>query len=52
MMLANQTIDTLNIKKLERVHSLAGILLDLLVGQPDAQVLVEIIMETSILPEA
>ena len=48
-MLANQTIDTLAIK-LERVHTLADILLDLLVGYPKAQVLVEIIMETSLLP--
>ena len=50
-MLANQTTDTLAIKKLKRVHALADILLDLLVGNPEAQELVEIIMETSLLPD-
>ena len=38
--------------KLERIHVLSDILLDLLVGNPQAQVLAEIIMETSSLPEA
>ena len=51
-MLANQTSDTFNIKKLARVHALAGILLDLVVGNPEAQLLAELIMETSLLPEA
>ena len=45
----DQIIDVLSIK-LERVHVLADILLPLLVGQPQAQVIAEIIMETSILP--
>ena len=51
MMLANQTIDTLAIK-LERVHVLADILVSLLTDNTQAQILAEIIMETSILPEA
>ena len=51
-MLTSQPADTLAIRKMERVHVLAGILLDLLVGNPEAQELVEIIMETSLLPEA
>ena len=38
--------------KLERVNVLADLLLELLVGNPRAQVLVEIIMETSTLPES
>jgi hypothetical protein len=49
MMLANQTIDTLAIK-LERVHVLADILVSLLADNTQAQVLAEIIMETSLLP--
>lgn len=40
--------DTLPIK-LERIHVLADILTTLLVGNPQAQVLAEIIMETSLL---
>ena len=39
--------DTLS-SKLERIHVLAELLLDLLVGIPQAQVLTEIIIETSI----
>ena len=50
-MLANQTIDTLAIK-LERVHVLADLLIPLLDDNVQAQVLAEIIMETSLLPEA
>ena len=50
-MFSDLTIDTLLIK-LERVHVLADILLDLLAGQPEAQVLTEIIVETSTVPEA
>ena len=42
------TIDTL-LSDLERIHVLANILLELLVGNPQAQVLTEIIMETSLL---
>ena len=44
-----EPIDTLS-SKLERINVLADILLELLVGNPQAQVLVEIIMETSLLP--
>ena len=44
----DQTIDVLS-NKLERVHVLADILLDLLINYPQAQVIAEIIMETSIL---
>ena len=51
MMLANQTIDALAIK-LERVHALADILVSLLTDNTQAQILAEIIMETSLLPEA
>ena len=36
--------------KLERINILADILLDLLVECPPAQVLAEIIMETSLIP--
>lgn len=50
-MFTDQTIDGLAIK-LERVHILADILFSLLVDNPQAQVLAEIIMETSLLPEA
>ena len=49
-MLANQTIDTLAIK-LERVHVLADLLIPLLDDNVQAQVLAEIIMETSLLPD-
>ena len=48
-MLANQNIDTLAIK-LERVHVLADLLIPLLDDNVQAQVLAEIIMETSLLP--
>ena len=41
-----ETIDTLS-SKLERIHVLADMLLELLIGNPRAQVLAEIIMETS-----
>lgn len=44
------TTDTLS-SKLERIRVLADILLELLVGNPQAQVLTEIIMEASVLPE-
>lgn len=47
----DQTIDVLSIK-LERVHVLSDILFSLLVDHPQAQVLAEIIMETSLLPGA
>jgi hypothetical protein len=40
------------IVKLERIHVLADVLLSMLVGNPQAQILAEIIMETSLLPEA
>ena len=46
----DQTIDVLSIK-LERVHVLADILFSLLVDHPQAQVIAEIIMETSLLTE-
>jgi hypothetical protein len=51
MMLANQTIDALAVR-LERVHVLADILFSLLTDNTQAQILAEIIMETSTLPEA
>ena len=35
--------------KLERIHVLADLLMELLVGNPQAQVLAEIIMETSVI---
>ena len=38
--------------KLERIHNIADILLDLLVGDPRSQTLTELIIETSTLPEA
>ena len=47
---SDQSIDTLSIK-LERVHVLADVLLSLLIDHPQAQVLAEIIMETSLLPK-
>ena len=43
-----ETIDTLS-SKIERIHILADMLLDLLVGNPQAQVLAEIIVETSLI---
>lgn len=48
-MSTDQAIDVLSIK-LERCHALADILLTLLVDHPQAQILSEIIMETSLLP--
>ena len=45
------TIDELAIK-LERIHVLADLLLTIAVDDPRAQVLSEIIIETSLLPEA
>jgi hypothetical protein len=48
MMNSDQAIDVLSIK-LERVHVLADILFSLLVDNPQAQILTEIIMETSLL---
>lgn len=50
MMFTGETVDTLAIK-MERIHVLADVLLPLLADHPQAQVLVEIIMETSSLPE-
>lgn len=47
MMNTDQTIDTLA-SKLERIHTLADILLELLIGNPRAQILTEVIMETSL----
>ena len=44
------TTDVLAIK-LERVNALADILFSILVDYPQAQILAEIIMETSLLPE-
>ena len=43
-----QTIEV----KLERIHVLADLLLTILVGNPEAQVLTEIILETAVMPEA
>lgn len=40
-------MDSVIAEKLERVNVLADILLSLLVGNPQAQVLAQIIMETS-----
>ena len=37
--------------KLERIHTLADLLYDMLIDSPQAQILAEIIMETSLLPE-
>ena len=37
--------------KMERIHVLADILFSILADNPQAQVLAEIIMETSLLPE-
>lgn len=51
MMNNDPLIDVLSVK-LERVHALADVLLSILVGNPQAQILAEIIMETSLLPEA
>ena len=47
------TDDTINelASKLERIHTLADILLTLFTGTPEAQVLTEIILETSLVPE-
>lgn len=38
--------------KLDRIHNIADVLLDLLAGDPRAQTLTELIIETSTLPEA
>jgi len=46
-----RNVDTMEIK-LERIHVLADMLLELLIGNPKAQVLTEIIMETALLPGA
>lgn len=45
-MLTDLSVDALAIK-LERIHVLADVLLSLLVDNPQAQVLAEIILETS-----
>ena len=50
-MFDDQSVDALAIK-LERVNILADLLFTLLVDHPRAQILAEIIMETSALPEA
>ena len=50
MVSSDQSIDVLSIK-LERIHVLADILFSLLVDHPQAQILTEIIMETSLLPK-
>ena len=49
-MFTDSSSDALAIK-LERVHVLSDILFSLLVDNPQAQILAEIIMETSVLPE-
>lgn len=38
--------------KLDRIHNIADILLDLLIGDPRLQTLTELIIETSTMPEA
>ena len=43
------TIDDIT-SKLERINVLADLLMDLLMDNPRAQVLAELIMETSLLP--
>lgn len=43
--------DTLTMK-LDRIHVLAEILRDLLIGDPRLQTLTELILETSTMPEA
>lgn len=48
-MFTDLSVDALAVK-LERIHVLADVLLSLLVDNPQAQVLTEIIMETSDLP--
>ena len=45
-MLTNSSLDTLSVK-LERINVLSDILFTLLADNPQAQVLAEIIMETS-----
>ena len=50
-MLGDQSADALAIK-LERIYVLADILFSLLVDNPQAQILAEIIMETSAQPGA
>jgi hypothetical protein len=51
MMNNDPLIDALSVK-LERIHVLSDILFSMLVDNPQAQILSEIIMETSLLPEA
>ena len=46
---SDQLVDVLS-AKMERIHVLADILFSLLVDNPQAQILAEIIMETSLLP--
>ena len=50
-MLTDLTLDVLAVK-LERIHVLSDILFSLLPDHPQAQILAEIIIETSVLPEA
>ena len=50
MMNSDQAIDVLSVK-MERVHVLADLLVSLLIDNPQAQILAEIIMETSLLPQ-
>ena len=47
---SDQLIDVLSIK-MQRIHALADLLFSTLVDNPQAQVLAEIIMETSLLPK-
>lgn len=49
-MFTNLTIDALAVK-LERIYALADILFTILTDNPQAQILAEIIVETSTLPE-
>lgn len=51
MMISDQSADALAVK-LERIYVLADLLFSLLIDHPQAQILAEIIMETSALPEA
>lgn len=50
MMFSDQIVDVLAVK-MERIHVLSDILFSLLVDHPQAQVLAEIIMETSLIQE-
>ena len=47
---SDQLIDVLS-AKMERIHVLADLLFSTLIDNPQAQVLAEIIMETSLLPK-